>query len=808
MTSHRIRTVLFSFIVLVTFMDSTTFIPSNDENLVDPQNKFYSSLMLSEISAGAVGSGLLVYYLPRNGEYAPTIAVEMEKLNAESSASARVFKPSGSKDTLTVKKSGETALTLEDAELAIEIIAPEGWWMRNGIVNYNLDITVYGNITSMWGASLSRWPQLVASGDPAAQIIVRDTDHDGIPDWDWRTMLPEFPNRGDYRTNYAERKCDSPVMVDLGVSPEWPYIAFKGNFEQEMGVVQPPVVVDWETGKIEYFSELVTVRNQNCSYSLYSIQRVLPGQLNSPNFETPFAFYDLSEEGIGYPNLLLRTQRTIKNEPLRLESNPETQSIRYSWRNEVGDWFWDYKVAVLGQYKYDATTFIAGGAAAIDAPDYEMFPHWVVDRDWPVVTFVGVEENGYYRSSEGIYEWSPLSLTSAYYFGGQEEPELGAFKDIRIGLRGEYRLNSAHPPITYFSSIDNRLHLKWAEHGIWRLDEEQVIRVTNLDGNETIDVWSREAMPLTVEEELNTGVNEADEELVKAEVIEALYAFDAYLLYTGGNNVILLAADYEPILFETLPPTDHDTWEAHRTLLAPYETQRRDPADLHSWLDTFPGRRREIHGASIANVRDLEGGFRFELTVSEETQWFGWNSPELNELTPDTYLVTYQSEQFAVEQLMPLNLSITFELLPSSNIGMSQVGQINIDNTSNIDVTGAGLIVAVTSEGNVTEEIERVALEVLAGETVFMLLNLPSSLEEGEPVQYWLENSHGERLTEPRSLANIDAIRLSRVNAPLTITDLGQVIGIGSLLVFLSALLGFGVWGLLVNNGESKREGK
>ncbi len=178
------------------------------------------------------------------------------------------------------------------------------------MTNFNLDIRVNGPVITLWASGgETGWAQFIAYGEPNAEIIVRDSDGDGLADWDWRTMLPEFSNRGDYRTTYAERKCDSPLQFDVDPFPTWPFVS--GNvgygFEQLSGVFRPPIVVDWKGGRIEYFSEVVTLRNQNCSYGIHSIERVLPSQMNSPNFEVPFAFYDLSGVGAGYPNLILRT---------------------------------------------------------------------------------------------------------------------------------------------------------------------------------------------------------------------------------------------------------------------------------------------------------------------------------------------------------------------------------------------------------------------------------------------------------------------------------------------------------------------
>ncbi|MBW7959598.1 MAG: hypothetical protein H3C69_08570, partial [Candidatus Promineofilum sp.] len=429
------------------------------------------SVTVDDVMRGEPGEVYFVYYLPAEGPERPALVARITKKADRTDSVAEVYDTSPDAAYVPIEFMDGYPSLPSNLTPTIILTAIDGWWVRDGIVNYNLDITVYGRVYAMWGADNTLWTQLLQPTDPNAHIMVRDTDRDGIPDWDWRTMLPEFPNRGDLRTSYAERKCDTPLSVELGVSSQWPFVAYEGGSEQPpTNTFRPPIVVNWATGQIRFFSELVTVRNQNCSYSLYSIKRILLGQLNSPNFETPFAFYDLSNEGIGHPNLLLRTVRTTRNDrSMFVTGNPETQGIRYSWRNAIGDWEWDYKVDVLGQHQFDYETSIASNTILIDAPPYEAYPGWVIERQWPASSFVAMEQTRY-KSSEGIYEWPMLGLLEEYYYGWKSEPSLHEFEDIRTGLRGEYRIRSTHSLETYFSPIDNRLHLKWAEHGIWRLD--------------------------------------------------------------------------------------------------------------------------------------------------------------------------------------------------------------------------------------------------------------------------------------------------------------------------------------------------
>lgn len=710
-----------------------------------------SSPNVAAVAGGEPGVAWFLYHTPEAGYTMPKLAVRLERGPGAGSARALVYETSANSGYIPIEPfENWSDLSVGPISPAVILTAPDGWWVRDGIANYNLDVTVYGQIYSMWNAV--EWPGLLDAQTPNAQILVRDTDGDGLPDWDWRTMLPDFPNRGDLRTNYAERKCESPVTIDSGVSPEWPFVAFDGGFEQKAGIFRPPIVVDWATGQIEFFSELVTVRNQNCSYSLYSIERVLPGRLNSPNFETPFAFYDLSGEGVGYPNLLLRTQRTNKDEPFELAGNPETQSIRYSWRNAIGDWEWDYKVDVLGQHQYQFVTPIAGGLTTIDAPPYEAFPEWVIGRDWPAVAFVAVEQSRD-QSSEGIYDWSLLGVTNDYYFGREGEPDLSQFEDIRVGIRGEYRLNSTRHPELYLSPIDNRLHLKWAEHGIWRLDDEQIIRVTNLDNEEFIDVWSREAMAVTVGE-LSAPLPETAVDNVEppeAEVIESLYALDGYLIHSDNASLSLVAADYQPALFETLPPTNHDTWEAHRALLAPYESQRRDPANLRAWLDPFPGPRSQIAGATLDNLHITNDGFRFELALAPGFRIDGPDLLGLTGLAAGEYLVARRGETFTVTELIPPQPAVEAYQLPDGG-----PVRVTVSNTGTADAIGLELMVEAKSAGEVVELL-RQPIDALAGETAQVLVNVPSTMA-GTNLVAQLQDPDGAIVANSATLALNDVV--------------------------------------------------
>jgi hypothetical protein len=527
--------------------------------------------------------------------------------------------------------------------------------------------------------------------------------------------------------------CQTPLVVDGGMFPAWPFVAGQGDFgyEQTAGIFRPPIVVDWEAGRVTTFSEIVTLRNQNCSYGMYSIVRVLPSQMNSPNFEVPFAFYDLSDRGTGFPNLIVRTERQILDAEEDGRASEQMEVIRYSWSNQAfGDGTMDYKIEVLGFHPYDFETSIADGQTWIDAPPYELFPAWVMGKAWPVATFVDSEDLNY-RTSEGIYEWTPRDLGYDFFLGHTEQGNEEALSDIRVGLRGEYRLNADRQSYLYMSPIDNRLHLKWAEHGVWRLDEEEIIRVDNVDGDAYIDVWSREIMPVKVEGAQRATGEEMDEPLsaferTESQAVEVLFALDSHLLHHDGNAMTIVAVDYQPALFEMLPPTGHDTWVTQRRKLAPYEIERRDPTSLRNWLEPFPGEQSEITGVSLNNVRITDGGYRFELTLRPDYRIGGSDLIPIEGLSPGSYLVEYQNDEFTVSPLVPPRLSLDIRRQHAS-----APAQVVITNKGPADATTLTLFIEIETDDTSYIELTRKPVEVLAGERLRLLVDIPAALDTG-----------------------------------------------------------------------------
>lgn len=701
---------------------------------------------LAGLAEGQSGSGYLIYFLPELGIERPALVVRLSKQPGAAVAIAEVYDAPPGRDYVPVRIEGDQVTIDTETPPTVLITALDGWWVRGEQVNYNLNITVRGPVYAMWGAGDDGqygWTSEIEPGQPAVAIEVRDPEGNGWPQWDLRSLLPDFGMRGYYRTSYAERRCDSPATIERGMLPEWPFVATEGGFQQPVGRLLPPIVVDWYSGRITHFKEIVTVRNQNCSYSVYSINPLQNDVINDLNFESPFAFYDLSGEGRGYPNLILRTERFSAGDPFSagldwevLQGTPLSvpfQTIRYSWRNEVGDWLWDYKVEVLGFYPYSAETAIAGGEYRISAPRYEEYPAWVIERPWPVVTFVA-DEGGGYKSSEGIYDWSPRELGLAYLIGRSDTREEDAFSYIRAGFRGEYRFKDTQHLEVYLSPIDQRVHLLGSAGGMWNLDDHRAIELHNLDEDSYIDGWTRIVVP-----EHTDSDPDAEPLPLRGTIEEALYYLAGYLIYSGPQGAEVRLIDLAPSMVEGAPPHDQTSWLTTREQLDPELGRTRDPLNIRSWLNALGGTSVLKTDGTITDIRAVADGFRFVVDLQPN-----FTAPELTHATrlpPGRYLVRYDG-RFSIEPLTPL---------------ISHTPGVTVKTQSLRQMDAARLQLELRNDG--LEDLTDVTLELwasLPGQEPILLITRTVSLLAQVPETLnveWYPTKGGEWRLEPRLVA-------------------------------------------------------
>jgi hypothetical protein len=670
---------------------------------------YVGTIPLEDLVTGAQGRGDLIYYLPERGKEQPSLVVQLN--NGSAQITAKVYDAPEGLSYVPISIGEDRIEFTQPLPAIITLTTGDGTWLHEGNPNYNLDVTVSGPIIASWLAE--RFYQRIPRGENAVSIIVRDREKDGLPDWDLRRVLPAFEGSGFLRANYAERTCKTPIEIDKGVSPLWPFVALGGaeGFEQPYGrnTLVPPIRVDWTQGRITAFGETVTVRNQKCSYSFYSISPVELGELNATNFESPFAFYDFSGERTNFPNLIMRTDHfpaqdrwslglggaELRGIPLATDF----ERIRYSWRNAVGDGFWDYKVEVLGFHPYTYETPIGDGIAQIDAPPYERFPNWVVNNPWPLVTFMDAEGSSY-RSSEGIYEWAPDALGITYLIGMTDTPNLEVFQTIRSGFRGEYRYRQDLPPHLYLSAIDNRFHLLGADGGRWDIGGGPYITVENLSRGQAIDHWT-----------LYDFTGEAQEHV---------YDLGDYLLYTDDDGLQFKATSEARVLLTTAPPSDKESWQAFVKLNEQYEPLRRDPLAMASWLESFQGSTLRLQGVSLHDLHVDGDTVRFVLDVSQTATRSGdLTLPDLQDLAAGTYVVTYHKklQTWQREPATPpevtgtLSVSELYELTPGL-LAIKLTNQGTLDWSGPVSLTVDGLelenweAVRVIGESEVTLQAE------------------------------------------------------------------------------------------------------
>lgn len=719
-----------------------------------------------------------------------------------------------------------TALNIEDGSSTssaipgfpeVRVIAHEGWWSDDGKVNFNLDILTDGPIVTALVSEKIFADVFTVDGISDTTITIRDTDNDGRPDYDWRTLHFPEPRPESARTiapSYLMVNAEDNELPFQTVFP-WPYLGSLsyGYLVSSPNSTGPPIQIDWSRGEIPVIGEFVRSRGNDSQWFVYSQRLLEAGKLNTPNFESPFAWYDLAGDEDHVPELSIRLVHYEANDSDFLGGafNEPFNQIRYSW-DQDNDGNWDNKLGLFG--RHDVNSVVELPEMALKVPSYEELPEWVLGRGWEAATFVASEEG---RPGEGIYEWDFSPWVYEQYFTGESEMHVpprqpqaigselpfNELDQIGIGFRGEYQLNYSNRPMLYLSSIDNLLHLKWAEQGIWRLNEDQIIKLSNLDSDETIDVWSREVKPIKAEEDAGTQAlsdtdsatqkaNKAfvlDDMVTQPDVIEVLYALDGHLLHSDDSRVTLLKTDYESVLLETLPPTDKKTWETLRAQLSAYEDQRRDPTNLRVWLEAFSGPRSKITGASLANVRIIDDGYRFELALAPGSQVAGTDLLSIAGRPPGVYLVQYDGA-FHIEPATPPDLEIALKILAQSRVPsrLSLPLQLTISNRGGLAAESVHLFLA-DGPGGVSNAISEEAITILGRDMVRLTHHWSPPTEPAGQLRVWAEDDGGNVL----AVASLSLVDLETDSPAATSNLLRLATAIWPPTLILIVLLAFGL---------------
>jgi hypothetical protein len=630
-------------------------------------------------------------------------------------------------------------------------IQPQGGpWMIDDQTNYNLHILVDGRLPPGGGSH-----PIDTDGTVDWDIRVGGA-HPGVADWETARLVNDpRPKWGYPRFSASQRQPDGPAFkAEAPFMPTFPH--FTTGLGQRLSTDQVDGAIDWyrENPRPLYYDmraqqlELYPLPGfQNGGmYDYYSI-----APPPAVNFESPFAFYSFDLDS-RYPQLLVRGGKSPAGDLYvnqALTGVMDRTSFRYSWKVEDG-LVWRYSLDVAGSYPYTQTVQI-GNTQILGIPPRDL-PSWVVSKPWPLATFVEAVEG--YPGSEGIYFYTAQAQENRPWLDGTsddppphldrpylaEDPAVTRGSDLSLppGFRGESSSTYFQKPTVYFSPIDNRAHLLYAQTGIWNLGHNRILRMHNLDGGAHINGWTREivpdqpAPPPPPNGRIQPDATRSDRAL-PGEVEEALYAFDGYLIYSGPQGTELRQAAFTPALFTTQPPTDRDTWLAFRERVQSLNGQERNPEDLRSWLNAFQGTPTIVSGGKIEGVRAIKGGFRFVVDLQAGFQIQGIEATQA--IHPGKYVVTYDGK-LRIEPLTPPALSARLRELQPTALAMSRI-QVLLGNSGRQDLAGGTLEIWAAPAHSAPELVMTRTVDLLAGEPITV------SLE-------WVPRSEGDWTLMPK----------------------------------------------------------
>lgn len=601
-------------------------------------------------------------------------------------------------------------------------------WVNQGIPNYDLRVEVDGLPRGfVYGSGLTN----ETDGIIDTVINVHSTQP-GVPDWEVTQLVNDpYPWLGHARYGAIQRMSDAPPFKAADATiPEFPYLALRVASVSRFVENPNPITFSLKEKLVQMYP---FVAYQTAGhYTFYSSSN--PYYLN---FESPFAFYGFT--GSRWPELAIRAAVFPAGDrfgPGPTERNRMT--FRYSWKTDDQQ-LWRYALNFAGFFPYTDQVQI-GGTTFWGIP-YERFPDWVVSNPWPYVTFVEAVDG--FPGSEGIYFYSTqdaepwswlsgLSATSPRYLNEPTLQDSLALHDFSLHalppqFRGEYFPYTDSPVRLYWSPIDNRLHLKGAEGGVWYLGDAQILRSQDRNDDNYIDTWKLE----TVEEQpvATTPPKDASNiqprKAVTGEIVDAVYALPDYLIYAGSSGIELKQVDYRPFLFELDPPKDKASWEQFNRQLPPNGDSTRNPLEMNTWLSAFEGESLLLPNCTMSDLRMIDYGFRFVLHVPHQIPLATTSYWSTDKLAEGSYLVQYDGT-FDVENVTIPQLDLELSIPDTVQVGENARILAIVHNPGPLDVTDGLLTLMLNNSVEYSQ-----TLEVLPGLTKTVAF-------------YWQPSSAGE----------------------------------------------------------------
>lgn len=492
---------------------------------------------------------------------------------------------------------GANVKITESQYWTVRVVAPDGWWIQEDDLNYNLHILVDGDVEAMFAMGTYR-SNLATDGQPDCDIQTYDQNHNGSPEYDKRMILTPFLlGSVGLGTQMMANWADDELPISGGFDL-WPYLQlgyeWPGGSTVVKGYLDTPAPLQFEpaTGRIEAVGEFVASRGgeHNCFY--YSAKPWIAGQLNESDNENPFCFYDLAGDADGIPELQIRfVYWPPKDRAFLGGSVSEPYGlIRYSWDQDNSQ-TWRYAIGLVGRNQVESR--VAFTDLEVLTIPYSELPTWVTDHTWDMAVFSEFTGRSYF-TSEGNYSVSyPEDWEFGNYFLGRSDEVPSPEYEPEAGFRMEWAMDYASQPYLYFSPVDRRLHLLGATGGTWTIDESQSIRYENLGGGQFLNHWVY---------------------LVDGQPQKSLAVLSDFIMLSENGRVTIRPLGTPEAQFITLPPRDHEEWLALGQKLS---LQQRDyeAADFSSMLAQFEGPTTEIEGAALRDLRPTAEGFRFIMEL-------------------------------------------------------------------------------------------------------------------------------------------------------------------------------------------------
>ncbi|HEY8446131.1 MAG TPA: hypothetical protein VIL01_03420 [Thermomicrobiales bacterium] len=603
---------------------------------------------------------------------------------------AEIYQDQNGDGTVAVTRSGGQFRVTEPGFWSIRVIARDGFWQRDGRLAPNFDISVDDRLMATFGDSVFR-DRMANDGVADVVIRVRGPRPDDPRSFDWRNVYTPVPSSsGIYRTTLMVR--ERGLEPAFAPSFPWYLLGPPAGFVKPLGKSFPPIQVNPDDGRLTTIGEFVASRGSDQNWFTYSLLRVEPGSTIEPNFESPFAYYDLAQDQDGVPELQVRVERYIQDDPYHPSAlwsrGSPLQAIRYSW-DQWNTRNWTFKLALLGQHSIEDK--VPFPEFTLQTIPYDIYPAWVTGRSWDIVTFVAAEEPLW--TSEGIYAWDFSRGLRDSYYSGASESSGGFGESIQRGLRGDYSLHLASQPWLTFNPIDRQLHLARAEGGVWTIDERRQVRYFNDGGGEAYDGWQL---------------------WEDGQLAAQLYRVPGGLLYSDDDETLYLRAEIPHELFRVLPPTNHEEWQRLGEQLRAFQ---RDfaPGNLRAWFDQFGGTPVRVAFGPLTDFRRDADGVRFVVAVSDaHTQDLLAN---LTGARPNlgSQVVELADGRWRLE---PASFALPQVTISAEQAAALRTGsvRVTIENPSNIDLVGATIEVqAIAADGDTRAGLADEDLDVEAG---------------------------------------------------------------------------------------------